>query len=90
LNYYEIVVSGRVQGVGFRHFAVQRANELGVTGWVRNMPDDSVLIVACANEPVIKTFIDFLYIGPVRSHVSHISKTEIISSANFHNFSVKY
>jgi acylphosphatase len=32
------LVSGRVQGVGFRHYARKRARELGLTGWVRNLP----------------------------------------------------
>lgn len=87
---FELLVSGRVQGVGFRYYTVQKANELGIVGWVKNMPDDSVMIVAQGDETGIKTFIEFLYIGPVRSRVVHISKSEIISSANFNNFSVKY
>ena len=87
---YEIIITGRVQGVGFRHYTLQKANELGILGWVKNMPDDSILIVAQGDEPVIETFIDFLYIGPTRSRVIQVSKTEIISSTNFHNFSVKY
>ncbi len=90
MKHYEIIVTGRVQGVGFRHYTVQKANELGVLGWVKNMPDDSILILAQGDKSVIKTFIDFLYIGPTRSRVSQVSKLEIISSTNFHNFSVKY
>lgn len=90
MKHYEIIVTGRVQGVGFRHYTMQKANELGIFGWVKNMPDDSILIVAQGDEPVINTFIDFLYIGPTRSRVIQVSKSEMISSTNFHNFSVKY
>lgn len=35
-------VSGRVQGVGFRYFVLQRAQRLGITGWVQNQPDGTV------------------------------------------------
>ena len=38
---YEITIKGRVQGVGYRYFAVQKANEMGITGWVRNLVDGS-------------------------------------------------
>ena len=36
------VISGRVQGVGFRRYALDKAESLGLTGWVRNLPDRSV------------------------------------------------
>ena len=41
-----LVVSGRVQGVGFRYFVVQAAEPLGITGYVRNLRDGTVEIVA--------------------------------------------
>lgn len=87
---YEIVVTGRVQGVGFRQFTIQRAFELGITGWVRNQVDDSVLIVAQGDAEVINTFIDFLYLGPTRSRVAQISKSKINSLPIFDTFSVRY
>lgn len=37
-----IIFYGRVQGVGFRYYAVQKANQLGLTGWVKNLYDGSV------------------------------------------------
>ena len=87
---FEIVVSGRVQGVGFRYFAMQRAIELGITGWVRNQADNSVIMVAQADEVVINTFVDFLYLGPTRSRVAQISKSKINSSPIFDTFSIRY
>jgi len=87
---YEIIVSGRVQGVGYRYYAVQQAQLLGVKGYVRNQADNSVMIVAQADEEIIDIFIDYLYIGPTRARVDHISKIKINYSSDFNNFSVKY
>jgi acylphosphatase len=87
---YEITISGRVQGVGYRYFAVQKANEMGITGWVKNSVDGGVIIVAQGIEEEIKTFIDYLYIGPTRSRVVQISKVKFNTLSNFDNFSVKY
>jgi acylphosphatase len=87
---YEITISGRVQGVGYRHFTVQKANEMGITGWVKNAVDGGVIIVAQGIEEEIKTFIDYLYLGPTRSRVYQISKVKFNTLANFDNFSVKY
>lgn len=87
---FEIIVTGRVQGVGYRHFALQRALDLGITGWVKNQADNSVLIMAQADEEVIRTFIDFLYLGPTRSRVVQISKSKINSMPIFDTFSIRY
>ena len=87
---YEIIVTGRVQGVGYRHFAVQKAREMGITGWVKNSVDGGVIIVAQGIEEEIKTFTDYLYIGPTRCRVDQITKVKFNTLANFDNFSVKY
>ncbi len=87
---YEIIVSGRVQGVGYRYYTVQQAQMLGIQGYVRNQADNSVLIVAQGEEEVIKVFIDFLRIGPTRARVDHIFKSKINNLSDFNNFSIKY
>ena len=51
---------GRVQGVGFRYYAVQKANQLGLTGWVRNLSDGSVEMEVEGQEPLIDQLIIFL------------------------------
>ena len=87
---YEITVTGRVQGVGYRYFAARKANEMGITGWVKNAVDGSVIIVAQGIEEEIETYIDYLYLGPTRSRVDQISKVKFNTLTNFDNFSVKY
>ena len=55
-----IIFYGRVQGVGFRYYAVNKANQLGLTGWVRNLPDGTGEMEVQGNEPSIDEVIIFL------------------------------
>lgn len=87
---YEIKITGRVQGVGYRYFAVQKAKEMDINGWVKNLVDGSVLIIAQGIEEEIKTFTDYLYIGPTRSHVDKISTCVMQITTVFDSFSVKF
>lgn len=55
-----IIFYGRVQGVGFRYYAVNKANQLGLTGWVRNLPDETVEMEVQGEEELIDALIIFL------------------------------
>ena len=55
-----IVFYGRVQGVGFRYYAVNKANQRGLTGWVTNLPDGTVEMEVQGEEPLIDQLIIFL------------------------------
>lgn len=55
-----IVFYGRVQGVGFRYYAINKANQLGLTGWVKNLPDGTVEMEVQGEEPLIDQLIIFL------------------------------
>ncbi|HOT02811.1 MAG TPA: acylphosphatase [Methanolinea sp.] len=52
------VVSGRVQGVGYRYFVRDQARSLGVSGWVRNNPDGTVSVSAVGEEVLLMKFLD--------------------------------
>ncbi len=52
-----IRVFGRVQGVGFRYFCLQTAQEFGLRGWVRNLPDGSVEMEAEGDEAILQEFL---------------------------------
>ena len=52
------LVYGRVQGVGFRYFTWNEAQKIGVLGFVRNLWDGSVEVIACGSEEQIETFSD--------------------------------
>ena len=90
MTQYEISISGKVQGVGFRYFVQQKANEMGIKGWVKNTFDGGVLVFAQGIETELKTFIDFLYVGPPASRVDRITVNKIQVSGVFDNFSIKY
>ena len=71
-----ITLSGRVQGVGFRHSARSAATELGVTGFVRNMPNGEVYIEAEGTSQQLEEFIAWCRRGPQRAVVKHVFITE--------------
>ncbi len=74
-NYARIkaLVSGRVQGVGFRSFAGRYANAFGLTGWVKNLYDGRVEVVAEGEKAKILSYIRLLEEGSTWSRVDNIS-----------------
>ena len=65
-------VSGRVQGVGFRYAAADQALNLGVTGYVRNLPDRRVEVLACGEERAVNALRNWLWQGPQLARVSDV------------------
>jgi acylphosphatase len=67
------VVRGRVQGVGFRDYVETRARSLGLTGYVRNLPDGrSVEVVAEGARQDLERLADYLRKGPSSAHISAV------------------
>jgi acylphosphatase len=71
------IVRGRVQGVGFRYFAVRAARQAGVTGTVRNLADGTVEAIAEGTPNAIDQFRSSLQAGPSYGHVSKLDETEL-------------
>ena len=71
-----IKVHGRVQGVFFRKFTREKANELGVKGSVRNAADGTVEIEATASSETLTVFINWCHHGPERAVVNKVEVTE--------------
>ncbi|MBI2386656.1 MAG: acylphosphatase [Elusimicrobia bacterium] len=72
LTRLHVTVRGRVQGVGFRWFASDTAESLGLTGWVRNLKDGSVEAEAQGTEEALKEFVERLRTGNPAARVDSI------------------
>lgn len=82
------VVSGRVQGVFFRASAQQRARELGLTGYAKNLPDGRVEALACGPAPAVDAFAAWLHQGPPRARVQAVTRTHAADPGPYPDFRV--
>jgi acylphosphatase len=71
------LVSGRVQGVGFRWFVLRHAERLGLAGWARNLPDGRVEVVAAGAAGALRELESALREGPRFGYVENVDKDEI-------------
>ena len=83
---YRYVVSGRVQGVGYRYFVLRQADVLGVSGFARNRADGAVEVVAEGTEAVLADFESRLREGPAFAEVANVEREAIAErgSGGFH------
>lgn len=72
------VVSGRVQGVGFRAFTVEAARAEGLDGWVRNLPDGSVEIQAEGDGEALRRLEWRLWQGPSHARVDEVASEDVV------------
>ncbi|MEK9629044.1 MAG: acylphosphatase [Nitrospinota bacterium] len=83
-----IIVHGRVQGVWFRAGTKERADELGVFGWVRNRPEGTVEIQAEAEKAILENFIEWCRKGTPAANVTSLD-IEPASLQNFTSFEIR-
>jgi acylphosphatase len=81
------IIAGKVQGVWFRASTQTEANQLGVTGWVRNLGDGSVEVIACGPKADIDLLCEWLKKGPPRAYVKDFFCEEI-PSRNYQGFDI--
>lgn len=82
------LISGKVQGVFYRQSTLKKAQELGITGWVRNLKDGRVEAIACGNEDAMRKFHNWLWQGPENAKVEEVI-TQTIASESFKDFTIK-
>jgi acylphosphatase len=84
-----VKVTGRVQGVSFRWYAVQEAERRGVAGWVRNEPDGSVAAHLEGDDGAVDAMVDWLREGPSYASVRDVAVTEV-QPTGADSFGIRY
>jgi acylphosphatase len=72
-----LVISGRVQGVGFRYSMAEEAERLGVTGWVRNRRDGTVEAVVDGDQLALEAILIWARLGPRGAGVTDVQVSEL-------------
>jgi acylphosphatase len=84
-----VVVSGSVQGVGFRQYVLRHANRLSVHGWVRNRWDRKVELIAEGTRQELQLLLERITEGPPASSVRNVDAEWTQPTGEFHSFEVK-
>jgi acylphosphatase len=86
----QAIVHGRVQGVSFRYYTQLRARELGLTGYVRNLRDGSVQVVAEGPRLGTDQLLAFLHSGPPAAFVTRVETQWLQATGEFPRFEVRF
>ncbi len=83
------LIKGRVQAVGFRYFTLKSAQENNLTGWVRNLRDGRVEVLAEGVQDHLNQLLADLRQGPISSDVENVEVNFSKANGEFKDFSVK-
>jgi acylphosphatase len=82
------LISGTVQGVFFRREIMERANRLGLTGWVRNLKDGQVEAVVEGEKQKVDELVRYSHRGPPNARVSNVRVEWLDYTGEFRNFKI--
>lgn len=85
----DLVITGKVQGVWFRKYTKQKAVELSVMGYVENLQNGAVHVVASAAKDKIEALIQWCHQGSPLSKVDKVDCTYLENPPSFHSFTIK-
>lgn len=88
MNEMLAIVTGRVQAVAYRTYVQESATELELVGYVKNLPDGSVEVVAQGYPDILKEFVEYLHEGSLRAKVDSVAVDWRSPRATFSEFSV--
>lgn len=89
LRRVKLLVSGRVQGVYFRMFTQRKAKQLGVNGYVRNLEDGRVEIVAEAEADLLDKMITWAHKGPITARVDQVEREDLAVDEAYTGFDIR-
>jgi acylphosphatase len=81
-------ISGRVQGVGFRASTRDQALTRGISGYVRNLSDGRVEVMACGDDAALEWLLEWLHKGPAAASVEHVD-VETVTFSPGKDFSIR-
>jgi acylphosphatase len=84
-----LIISGRVQGVGFRFSAYDEAKELALAGWVRNLSSGEVEIVAEGKRENLQMLAAWAHLGPPSAHVTAVREDWLDFTGEFTDFQIR-
>lgn len=85
-----VTIRGRVQGVAFRHHTCRQAEILGVSGWVRNLPDGAVEGLFEGDGEAVQALVAWCRSGPPAAAVERVDIRQEEYCAEFTGFSIRY
>ena len=83
------IVSGRVQGVSYRASTADEAQGLGLTGWVRNLPDGNVELEAEGPADAVASLLAWCKNGPPAARVTNVATTELVPTGAEGQFAIR-
>ncbi len=86
----QATVCGRVQGVFFRAFVIRWARELGLAGYVRNLPDGTVEVRAEGERQQLEKLVGYLKVGPPAAKVGEVVTDWSEYTGNYSGFNARY
>ena len=85
-----IIISGRVQGVGYRFFTIRRAEQLNLKGWVKNLYNGDVEAEVEGDESAVNTLIEYLWQGPSLARVRDVKVDWLDYTGKYNDFSARF
>jgi len=85
-----VIISGRVQGVGFRYFTQREGERFGLVGWVKNLPNGDVEAEAEGDEAQVDTFVEAIRRGPPASRILNYQINEIPANHRDMGFDIMF